>query len=718
MIGTGRALGAQAPADLEAVHPRQHHVEHDEVEGLLGEARERLAAVGRLHDLVAVALQREREQRLDRLLVVDEQDAGGAVGHDALQPRIVGACRYPRCGARRPGLPGCLPPRAGRAVRRRLLARGPAGARAHARCRPTRSTPRARSATRAAAAQLAAASSAARSRTAQPGSAGDAALADRVAATLRGRRLRRRPAARPTRRAPSTASATSRRWSACARALEPPDRRARPPRRARRARARRAVRHRGAARARARVPGRASCARRSCSSRPRAAAAGFAGARAWARAQRRRADRRRDRARRPRRRARRASRGSCRGRTAREPPPLGARSGRSRRGAARGRRATRAARGRSPSGSRRALPLTVSEQGEVGARGAARRAAAGLRRARPGADAPVSRDAARRLRPRGAARGHARSTRPAPRDGEAAPAFADEPTGIVTLRNVLPDWACGCSSARCCCRRCWPRSTRSSAPAAAGSPVGALARLGGSPPRCRSCSPGCGCAVLGVDRRARRAARRRSCPLALPLERPARSRALASAALGARARRGSARAARARAARRACAASRGRRRRGRRPPGVVIVRRSRALVWVRQPVRRGAAAAGRAPVAVRRRARHAAARLAGWSRSWRRAGRCRSLLVALDYVALGARARSSSRGCGCVAAAGGHVSASVGARRVGCVAGCVAGARARAARAPPRRGRRARPEPHPTRAARSATPGPGSLGGTESALRR
>ena len=61
---------------------RQHHVEHDEVERLLGEARERLAAVGRLHHLVAVALQRERQQRLDRLLVVDEEDARGTVRHD------------------------------------------------------------------------------------------------------------------------------------------------------------------------------------------------------------------------------------------------------------------------------------------------------------------------------------------------------------------------------------------------------------------------------------------------------------------------------------------------------------------------------------------------------------------------------------------------------------------------------------------------------------
>ena len=38
------------------------------------EAVERLLAVAGRHDLVAVALQRERQQGLDRLLVVDEQD--------------------------------------------------------------------------------------------------------------------------------------------------------------------------------------------------------------------------------------------------------------------------------------------------------------------------------------------------------------------------------------------------------------------------------------------------------------------------------------------------------------------------------------------------------------------------------------------------------------------------------------------------------------------
>ena len=76
-----RGAGAQPAAHLEAVHLGQHHVQHDEVEGLLGEARERLAAVRGLHHLVPVALQREGQQRLDRLLVVDQEDARGTVRH-------------------------------------------------------------------------------------------------------------------------------------------------------------------------------------------------------------------------------------------------------------------------------------------------------------------------------------------------------------------------------------------------------------------------------------------------------------------------------------------------------------------------------------------------------------------------------------------------------------------------------------------------------------
>ena len=76
-----RRARAHAPAHLEPVEAGHHHVEHDEVERRLAEARERLAAVGGLHDLVAVLAQRVGEQRLDRLLVVDEQDAGRVLEH-------------------------------------------------------------------------------------------------------------------------------------------------------------------------------------------------------------------------------------------------------------------------------------------------------------------------------------------------------------------------------------------------------------------------------------------------------------------------------------------------------------------------------------------------------------------------------------------------------------------------------------------------------------
>ena len=100
MIGTA-LRGAQAAADLEPVELRQHHVEHDEVERLLGEAVERLAAVDGLHDLVAVLAQRIGQQRLDRLLVVDEQDAWGrsaiadSVSTRMLDPRIYRAALIP-----------------------------------------------------------------------------------------------------------------------------------------------------------------------------------------------------------------------------------------------------------------------------------------------------------------------------------------------------------------------------------------------------------------------------------------------------------------------------------------------------------------------------------------------------------------------------------------------------------------------------------------------
>ena len=68
------ALGTKSLADLETVDLRQHDVEHDEVDLLLGEPPQRLLAVARLDDAVPVPLERIREERLNRVLVVDEQD--------------------------------------------------------------------------------------------------------------------------------------------------------------------------------------------------------------------------------------------------------------------------------------------------------------------------------------------------------------------------------------------------------------------------------------------------------------------------------------------------------------------------------------------------------------------------------------------------------------------------------------------------------------------
>ena len=80
MIGT-LLRAPQAPADLEPVEPRHHHVQDDEVERLLGEPRERLASVRRPDHLVAVLLQRVAQRASGCLLVIGEQDAWCAISH-------------------------------------------------------------------------------------------------------------------------------------------------------------------------------------------------------------------------------------------------------------------------------------------------------------------------------------------------------------------------------------------------------------------------------------------------------------------------------------------------------------------------------------------------------------------------------------------------------------------------------------------------------------
>ena len=178
-----------------------------------------------------------------------------------------------------------------------------------------------------------------------------------------------------------------------------------------------------------------------------------------------RAGRRRDRARRHGEQRRSTSRGWCRGRARR----ARRRSALERTVQAAVRRETRSDPGGPRAAAqwvRRALPVTLSEQGAVGAEGlpavlisASGELGPARRRARLSQTHP-------RLRPLGRARRRRVRRR---RPGATRPRSTTRPSGIVTLRNVMTDWASGCSSARCCCPPCSPRSTRSSARAGAAS---------------------------------------------------------------------------------------------------------------------------------------------------------------------------------------------------------------------------------------------------------
>ena len=486
---------------------------------------------------------------------------------------------------------------------------------------------------------------------------------------------------------------------------------------------RRALRHGGAARAGADLPharrrrrgrGRAAAPARPQLDRPRPAQ--DARARLDLGRQRRRRgrarlgaragpgrDRRRARARRPRVARRGTSRGSCRGRTA-------ATSRRSRwqrtveaARAPGGRRRSRAASRASAQWSRRALPLTVSEQGEVNRARAARpcccRSAASAARRRT---RRVSRERFTRVRAAARCARCSRSTRRAARRRRAAPRSRTRPTGSSPLRNVLPDWSvrllvlCLLLPALLAALDAFFRARRRHLSAgawvawalAAGLAVAArlgvaararhhrraagAARPGRCPPTCRS-----------RPRRPRRSPRPRSASRSASLIARLLTRSAAQRRAGTR-----------RPARRA-------------PPSARSSARVALVVWVRQPVRRGAAAAGRPPVAVPRRPADAAARRSGaGSRSAAgllAAARSCSWLRAATRCGSG---RSRSRGCGCVATAGGHVSA-WSALAVGALAGCVADARAGAARARRRIAAVAPPDERPRTRGPAGYAGPG-----------
>jgi hypothetical protein len=90
-----RTTRPQLPADLEPVKLREHDVQHDEVNLLLAETLERLLAVRRLNDRVAVPFERKRQDFPHRHLVVDEENRGG-VDHRIRTPHQVcdGSCSY------------------------------------------------------------------------------------------------------------------------------------------------------------------------------------------------------------------------------------------------------------------------------------------------------------------------------------------------------------------------------------------------------------------------------------------------------------------------------------------------------------------------------------------------------------------------------------------------------------------------------------------------
>ena len=71
------AVGAKPLTDLEPVNFRQHQIEDDQVDSLVVEEPQRLLSVPRLHDSETVAFERKREEFLERILVVDEQDGRG-----------------------------------------------------------------------------------------------------------------------------------------------------------------------------------------------------------------------------------------------------------------------------------------------------------------------------------------------------------------------------------------------------------------------------------------------------------------------------------------------------------------------------------------------------------------------------------------------------------------------------------------------------------------
>ena len=91
------AVAAQAAADLDAVHPRQPEVEHDQVRNEAGGDVERLDSVGRGAYFVALVAERAAQDVGDVDVVLDDQDAAADLvdlgEHEAMVPAQIAAPR-------------------------------------------------------------------------------------------------------------------------------------------------------------------------------------------------------------------------------------------------------------------------------------------------------------------------------------------------------------------------------------------------------------------------------------------------------------------------------------------------------------------------------------------------------------------------------------------------------------------------------------------------
>ena len=357
---------------------------------------------------------------------------------------------------------------------------------------------------------------------------------------------------------------------------------------------------------------------------------------------------------------------------------------------------------------RRALPLTVGEQGEVNREGLPGVLLQISGERGPAAGARVSRERFTEVG-RGALRAVLAVDEAGGRGagGDLRPAFAGESAGIVTMRNLLPDWSvrlmvlCLLLPALLAALDAYFRTRRHRL--RAGAWVSWALAAGVAVPLAWIWLR-----LLGITG-ALPAPRGPVLPSSLPLPpgRPPRSRRSCSRWSPACWPRGCSGA---RAAPRAATRPRARRRRGRRDR----VRR-RAARLDPEPVRRRAPGARRAPVAVPRGAADADARGLGLGRARRRAAPAGVRPAGRDGRAAARAARARA---GVARGHGGRARVGLAALAAGALAGATAtlvrillARRKLAVSAPP-------DDERPRTRGPASYAGPGSLGGTESALRR